>query len=369
LQAFSEEDGGVFDMIHAESIASANSPKYEPALGEGPGQPQLLLQYPSASQHERYDLVRPRDKDDFKPIDDIVRVIELVSNHYVPHDQVSIFTDETTGILRKLQRAQNWREADEFRKTVNEYNEVITKLRLNGTIAKNLDNVHSLGLPHVEAILTQVYARTVSLQVEKLRRYDNGTDNVYGELLPRFVSRILKQTKLKSNQVFVDMGSGVGNVVLQAALEFGCESWGCEEMEAPCKMASLQHEEFKARCRLWGLAPGEVHLERGDFIESPAIQNVLKRADVLLINNQAFLPQLNEKLVRKFLDLKEGCQVVSLKPFEQITKRNYGSIMNQFKVDVKEYFSGNVSWTDAPGTYYIHTKDSSRVKEFPTELE
>jgi H3 lysine-79-specific histone-lysine N-methyltransferase len=296
-------------------------------------------------------------------------VIELVSNHYVPHDQVSIFTDETTGILRKLQRAQNWREADEFRKTVNEYNEVITKLRLNGTIAKNLDNVHSLGLPHVEAILTQVYARTVSLQVEKLRRYDNGTDNVYGELLPRFVSRILKQTKLKSNQVFVDMGSGVGNVVLQAALEFGCESWGCEEMEAPCKMASLQHEEFKARCRLWGLAPGEVHLERGDFIESPAIQNVLKRADVLLINNQAFLPQLNEKLVRKFLDLKEGCQVVSLKPFEQITKRNYGSIMNQFKVDVKEYFSGNVSWTDAPGTYYIHTKDSSRVKEFPTELE
>lgn len=54
LLAFSEEEGGAFDMIHAESIASASSVKYEPALGEGPGQPQLLLQYPSASQQERY---------------------------------------------------------------------------------------------------------------------------------------------------------------------------------------------------------------------------------------------------------------------------------------------------------------------------
>jgi H3 lysine-79-specific histone-lysine N-methyltransferase len=57
LKAFSDEDGGVFTMLHAADIASLESKlsKYrEHALGDAPGQPQLLLQYPSASQQERY---------------------------------------------------------------------------------------------------------------------------------------------------------------------------------------------------------------------------------------------------------------------------------------------------------------------------
>jgi H3 lysine-79-specific histone-lysine N-methyltransferase len=69
-----------------------------------------------------------------------------------------------------------------------------------------------------------------------------------------------------------------------------------------------------------------------------------------------------------FLDLKEGCQVVSLKPFvpegHKITDRNRGEITNVFKVDKKEYFSGNVSWTDNMGYYYIQTKDSLLVEAF-----
>jgi [histone H3]-lysine79 N-trimethyltransferase len=311
-------------------------------------------------------LVNAKDKDDFKPLDDIIQVITLVSAHYVPHVQLIKYNDETGGILRKLQRAQNWREADDFRNAVEEHNQVITTLRFDGSIARKLDSMHGLDLAHVEAILNQVYARTVSPKVELLKQYTNGTDNVYGELLPRFISRVLKQTKLKSDQIFVDLGSGVGNVVLQAALESGCESWGCEMMENACKLADLQHKEFRARCRLWGLLPGNVHLEKGDFLKSTVIQDVLKKADVVLINNQAFTPELNDSLKLLFLDLKEGCQIVSLKPFvpegHKITERNAGSIMNLFNVEKKEYFSGNVSWTDNSGFYYIQTKDSSRVR-------
>ncbi|CRK42863.1 hypothetical protein BN1723_019062, partial [Verticillium longisporum] len=36
---------------------------------------------------------------------------------------------------------------------------------------------------------------------------------------------------------------------------------------------------------------------------------------VVLVNNQAFTPQLNDKLVSLFLDLKKGCKIVSLKSF------------------------------------------------------
>lgn len=253
-----------------------------------------------------------------------------------------------------------------------DYNSAIDRLRKSGSIAKQLDATHRLCLSHVERILNQIYARTVSPRVESLRQYENGSDNVYGELLPRLISTIFKETGLKSGQVFVDLGSGVGNVVLQAALEIGCESWGCEMMQNACELAELQQAEFEARCRLWGIAPGKTHLIRGDFLRETAIIDVLKRADVVLINNQAFTPQLNNELINHFLDLKEGCQIVSLKSFvppgHKIQSRNLNSPVNLLTVKEKNYWSNSVSWTDVPGSYFIATKDSSKLKAFVEKM-
>jgi H3 lysine-79-specific histone-lysine N-methyltransferase len=313
-------------------------------------------------------LVVPRENDGFRPIDDIVQVIETVSDNYIPEENSEEFNNETTGIRRRLRRALAVASETQFKDAVNDYNETIERLRTNGSLAKRLDSTHRMGLPWVERMLTQIYARTVSPRVESLRQYENGTDNVYGELLPRFISNIFKETKLKSGQVFVDLGSGVGNVVLQAALEIGCESWGCEMMSNACDLADLQQAEFKARCRLWGLAPGKTHLVRGDFLEQQSIVDVLKRADVILINNQAFTPQLNNELINHFLDMKEGCKIVSLKSFvpagHKIQSRNLNSPINLLKVQQKNYWSNSVSWTDVGGTYFIATKDSARLKAF-----
>ena len=198
-------------------------------------------------------------------------------------------------------------------------------------------------------------------------------DNVYGELLPRFVSKIFQETNLTSSQVFVDLGSGVANVVLQAALEIGCESWGCEVMENACVLAELQEAEFVSRCRLWGLAAGKVHLERGDFLTNAKIGDALKRADVVLVNNQAFTPELNDRLMNLFLDLKEKCQIVSLKSFvpqdHKITTRNLNSPANLLRVETKPYYSNCVSWTNAPGTYCKATKDSKQLRDFTRRMK
>lgn len=310
----------------------------------------------------------PKDNDDFRPIDDIVQVIETVADNYVPDEEAEEFNHETTGIRRRLRRALALVSETQFREAVDDYNKAIVRLRDSGSLARHLDATQRIGLPWVERILNQIYARTVSPRVESLRQYENGTDNVYGELLPRFISNIFKETKLKSGHIFVDLGSGVGNVVLQAALEIGCESWGCEMMTNACDLADLQQAEFKARCRLWGIAPGETHLVRGDFLEQESIINVLKRADVVLINNQAFTPQLNNELINHFLDMKEGCKIVSLKSFvptgHKIQSRNLNSPINLLGVQQKNYWSNSVSWTDGGGTYFIATKDSSRLKAF-----
>ena len=316
----------------------------------------------------------PIQKDDFKPLEDITEVLDIITSYYFPKAVADNLREDSNGLLRKLKRATSRPAGEEFSMLIEEWNQLLRRLRDKGIITKALDEMKSLDLKLVERILTQTYSRTVSLHVRQLVQYENGTDNIYGELLPKFISTILKKdTKLHSGQIFVDLGSGVGNVVLQAALEIGCESWGCEMMDKACNLAELQEKEFRARCQLWGLAAGEVHLERGDFLTNTATSKILRKADVVLVNNQAFTPELNENLISLFLDLKEGCKIVSLKSFvpsgHKITSRNLDSAHNILDVKEKQYFSACVSWTDAPGNYYISTKDGSKLRSFVAKLK
>ncbi len=296
----------------------------------------------------------------------------LVTDQYLPSTEQQLLEDEGNGLLRRLKLATTKTVGDDYAGLIREWNDLVTRLRTEDRLAGIIDYWKGVDLKLVERILTQTYARTVSPRINSLRQYENGTDNVYGELLPKFISTILKKdTRMTSDQVFVDLGSGVGNVVLQAALQFGCESWGCEMMENACDLAALQQTEFNARCRLWGLAVGDIHLERGDFLDNQELGKVLKRADVILVNNQAFTPELNEALTSLFLDAKEGCQIVSLKSFvpsgPKITSRNLYRACNVLDVTERRYYSSCVSWTDAPGTYYVSVKDSSRVEAFASE--
>ncbi|KAL8683767.1 MAG: hypothetical protein Q9186_000253 [Xanthomendoza sp. 1 TL-2023] len=367
--AFSEDDVRSFPMIHAVEVATIDKPtEYRLAFPQEVEQHTVRLQYPSASQQEIFEMVEPIRSDDFKPLDDIKETLEVIVDHYLPPADATAFRDDSHGLLRKLKRARDKKDGAAYVSLIGDWNAAITKLRLNGSITDVLDETIRLELTIIERILTQTYARTVSPRVSTLRAYENGTDNVYGELLPKFVSEIFRKTNLGPNHVFIDLGSGVGNVVLQAALEIGCESWGCEIMENACVLANLQEQEFKARCRLWGLAVGDINLQRGDFLENQMINSILPKADVILVNNQAFTPELNDHLTSKFLDLKEGCKVVSLKSFvpkdHKITSRNLNAACNVLDVVKERYFSASLSWSDGYGDYYISKKDSSKLRAF-----
>ncbi|RDL39739.1 Histone-lysine N-methyltransferase, H3 lysine-79 specific [Venustampulla echinocandica] len=369
-KGFSEDDDGVFSMIHAADIAVSG--KGSRTVAEDII---VELKYPSASsQRERYDLHFGKDKID--STQEILDVAKIVTDVYLTKEQAEPFLDPNQGFIRQLEKAKNLLSKDTLNKellngfkiAVDRYNSQIETLRKDGALARNLDDRHHLPFDMVRLILRQVYDRAVSPKVDILRRYQNGSDNVYGELLPSLISSVLAETGLQSNQTFVDLGSGVGSVVLQAALEFGSESWGCEMMENACKLADAQHKEFSARCRLWGIETGEVHLERGDFLENEKIKGIMKRADVILVNNQAFTSDLNQKLIDLFLDLKDGCKIISLKSFvphgHQITPRNISNPVNVLDVKAGRYYAKSVSWTDAGGSYFIATKDATRLRKF-----
>lgn len=322
----------------------------------------------------RYDLVFGREQID--PAQEIYNIAKTVANVYLTEEEAVPFTDPNTGYIRKIERAMNLLSRnnrdtellDGFKTAVDNYNKAIETLLSNGSLSKNLDNMHHLPFDMVRLILRQVYDRAVSPKVDILKKTKDNKDNTYGELLAHFVTMIIEETQLKSDQVFVDLGSGVGNVVLQTALEVGCESWGCEMMPNACELAEAQEKEFSARCRLWGIKPGKVLLEGDDFTHNVAIHEAIKRADVILVNNEVFSQALNSNLVQLFLDVKDKCKIVSLKPLSssdsKIKSRNFNDPSNLFEVVQKQYFEDFVSWKHEGGEYYISTKDDKRLQKF-----
>ncbi|EIW65294.1 DOT1-domain-containing protein [Trametes versicolor FP-101664 SS1] len=234
----------------------------------------------------------------------------------------------------------------------------------------------------VQRVIDETYQRAVGPHVHKLTRYEAFSSEVYGELMPTFVSDIVHATGLREGMLFLDLGAGVGNVVLQAALETGCRAYGVEIMPEPAKIARSQVEQSKMRCNMWGVRMGEVELEEGDMLKSEKVDRLVKEADVVLVNNKVFLEPLNEALKQKFLDLKEGAIVVSLKCLmgsgrttarngitrersasPALKERNLNDISELFTVTSRPYYPGSVSWGGGAGEYFLqrmNRKDYAR---------
>lgn len=146
--------------------------------------------------------------DEYKPLDDIRETVEAILDCYVPPADAAKFQNDSHGLLRRMKRARDKRDGFCYISLIREWNDAVMEWRHSGLIAQVLDELTALDLRLIERILTQTYTRTVSPRVSTLRQYQNGTDNVYGELLPKFVSEVFQVTGLGPDHVFVDLGSG-----------------------------------------------------------------------------------------------------------------------------------------------------------------
>lgn len=137
-------------------------------------------------------------------------------------------------------------------------------------------------------IIEENYQRTVGPNVPSLKRYEAFSSTVYGELMPSLAQEMINITRLKEDSLFVDLGSGVGNVVVQASLQTGCRSYGIELMPHPARVATDMAEQMKIRCRMWGVVVGDMELEQGDMLKSRRVDELISQADVVLVDNKVF---------------------------------------------------------------------------------
>ncbi|KAJ2020723.1 Nucleosomal histone H3-Lys79 methylase [Coemansia sp. S100] len=338
----------------------------------------IELHLPAAGASETFSLLMPKSydrdaepRDEYLPVNDLMSTIHAIATYLVDSAEFKhqVCGDKENGIMRRLERSRNRRNGNDFVRAVGEFNALLDAEREAGRTGPCFD-VNLIPSELAIHVIEQIYNRVVAPTVGSLRQYKAFSNNVYGEILPTLVNEFIDRTNITHKSTFVDLGCGIGNVVLQVAAQTGCDASGIEIMKVPARFAKRQAREFEHRMRLYKLRHGSVQVWRGDFCESPSVQALLPKADVLLVNNYAFDSTLNQNLLQLFLDLKEGTKIISLKPFvtpdHKISARNIYSPESILKIRRYPYWSQCVSWTDSGGEYFIQTVDRSRVKEFLT---
>lgn len=212
----------------------------------------------------------------------------------------------------------------------------------------------------MQQLLIRVYSRVVSTRSSQLRRYKAFTAEVYGELLPSFVSEVLTKVGFQPNQRFYDLGSGVGNTSFQAALEFGAGfSGGCELMSHASKLTEMQQIVLDKQLKVFGIQPLNMKFALAQsFVNNEQVRKDVLDCHIVLVNNYLFDMSLNIEVGRMLYGLKPGTKIISLRNFITPRYKSTGDLtvfdyLEVEKHEMSDFLS--VSWTANKVPYYIST--------------
>lgn len=112
----------------------------------------------------------------------------------------------------------------------------------------------------------------------------------------RIVAELLRMAEIKANDFVIDLGSGDGRLVINAAKQFGARGWGIDIQDFLVKLANENAEKEGVGDR--------VKFIKGDLFEASVAE-----ASVVTLY---LLPNTVTKLIPKFLaELKPGTRIVS----------------------------------------------------------
>ena len=110
-------------------------------------------------------------------------------------------------------------------------------------MVERLEQRASRGL--LKHIITTVYNAAVT-DPDKLNQYEPFSPEVYGETSYELIAQMIEQMEITEEYTFIDLGSGVGQVVLQMAGSTRCRlSYGIEKADVPSTYAKVCQRQYK----------------------------------------------------------------------------------------------------------------------------
>ncbi|TMS32371.1 hypothetical protein L596_000220 [Steinernema carpocapsae] len=285
----------------------------------------------------------------------------------------TIFT-ELSAVLDRSQPLQtvdvsNFDELQKLIATFNKASKTIAKLWKGAT--KPMPGINEGGV--FERIWYRVYSRAVK-NPQALNTFSSET---YGETSFHRMQTILEQLQPTKNDVLVDLGSGIGQLVIHAAAVTPMKRCvGIEIADLPNEYAKKVQEEFRLLMSWLGQKANAFDLEQGDFLDKKFRQLIVEEATILIINNVAFRPELDDRIQRELLmDLEDGIRIVTTKAYGKvgrssiISERSMKNIASILDVEQLDSCEDSASWTSKPVPYYLHTVNSSRIEQFYEKLK
>ncbi|KAI6182583.1 Histone-lysine N-methyltransferase, H3 lysine-79 specific [Aphelenchoides bicaudatus] len=224
----------------------------------------------------------------------------------------------------------------------------------------------------LQRIITHCYNKAVENERALNKHYEPFSSCTYGETSFERMQMIIDEINPKGHDVFVDLGSGVGQLVAHMAGGSKVKkAFGIEISELPAKFAARLEEEFRKLMRFYGKKTRCFSLDRGDFLDRKYRDLIIKEATIIFINNFAFNPDLESRIKYELLvELQSGTKVISTKPYAplkgHITDRQLYDFASMVDITELRRCSNPCSWTANDVPYYLHVVDHGKIEKYIT---
>lgn len=144
-----------------------------------------------------------------------------------------------------------------------------------------------------------------------LNKYKPFSSEVYGETSYNLVNNMIDSIGFSRDDVFIDLGSGVGQVVLQMAGALELKSClGIEVNDVRSNLASKMDARFREVMKWLCFDHNHFELMRGCFLDE-IYRNKIASATIVFVNNFAFDSNLNQQLKVLLAELPDGVKIIS----------------------------------------------------------
>ncbi|GAU98496.1 hypothetical protein RvY_09634 [Ramazzottius varieornatus] len=286
------------------------------------------------------------------------RVEELLRTSLAPFEKASSAFQTSLVAWKGKERPSDLVEGME--ELVKVYEEAVTS-----NVEKPAEPVEltKISTEDLEFVLAMIYDRIID-KVDKLNDYEAWSSETYGETTFEFANEVIGKLNIGEDDVFLDLGSGVGKVVLQAAAMCCCKkAYGIEIVNTRGGFAKGMGKEFRSVMNWMGKKHGDFKLITGDFLDHV---NVIRESSIIFCNNFAFEVQLDLKLKNIFADLPEKVKILVSKSLTdekfRITEKTVSD--PSAVLPVRATFNGKMSWTGRDVTFYLHEIDRTMLNRY-----
>ncbi|WKX89448.1 hypothetical protein Q1695_008812 [Nippostrongylus brasiliensis] len=195
------------------------------------------------------------------------------------------------------------------------------------------------------------------------------SSGVYGETSYEQMQMIIDQTVFRESDVFLDLGCGVGQLVMYVAGGTKVKkAVGIEINDLPAKYGAAMSEDFSKWMKWWKKKCRPFQLIHGDMLDERFRSLITQEATIIFINNYAFEPSLDLHIKNMIADCHVGTRIISTKAYATGTKRvnmrNLGDVESIMEVTQLKTVKQPTSWTPNTVPYFLHTVTQSKMMNF-----